>query len=80
MINVKNKIERCHTRSIYGWLSKGTSFCSTHRKKGMITSPNRKCESACCKLLGRHELNSVRYCKDHMPQDAENLGIEKWLG
>jgi hypothetical protein len=42
----------------------------------MITSPNRTCETVWCKLLGTHEYNSIRYCEDHKPDNAENLGID----
>ena len=79
MIDVKNKtckIDRCESRSSYGLLGKGISHCATHRQKGMITSPNRECETTYCRMLGTNESYGVRYCEDHMPQDAENLGID----
>ena len=66
----------CETCSWYGWLGKGKSHCAVHKQKGMITSPNRKCETTCCKQLGTHEANGMRYCEDHMPVGADNLGIE----
>ena len=77
MVNVVDKTcESCEVRQSYGWLGRGTSHCASHRQKGMITSPNRKCESACCKQLGTHEAEGMRFCEDHMPVGAENLGIE----
>ena len=77
MVNVKDKTcDLCETISWYGWLGKGKSHCASHKQKGMITSPNRKCETACCKQLGTHEANGMRYCEDHMPVGADNLGIE----
>jgi hypothetical protein len=39
----------------------------------MITFPTKKCQS--CKQLGTHESNGTRFCEDHKPADAENLGI-----
>jgi hypothetical protein len=42
----------------------------------MILSPNRLCEATCCKQLGTHETNGARFCQDHMPLGAENLGID----
>ena len=77
MINVKNKTcetDGCEKQPNYGWLGKGTSRCGPHRQKGMITSPNRKCET--CKELGTHEANGARYCEDHMLNGAENLGVD----
>ena len=74
MVNVKDKrCESCDTLANYGWLGKGISRCASHRQKGMITSPNRKCV---CKQLGTHEANSERFCDEHMPIGAENLGVE----
>ena len=80
MVNVKNKtcdFNECDKQPPYGWLGKGTSRCGPHRQKGMITSPNRKCETTCCKELGTHEADGMRFCEDHMPNGAENLGVEK---
>jgi hypothetical protein len=75
MVDVKNKTcELCETRCYYGLLGKGTTHCSIHRQKGMITSPNRKCEK--CPQLGTHEANGSRYCEDHKPEHAENLGLD----
>ncbi len=79
MVDVKHKTceeNGCKTRAHYGWIGKGTSRCGYHRQKGMITSPNRKCESACCHHLGTHEANGMRLCEDHSPANAENLGVE----
>ena len=74
MVDVLNKTcESCDTIARYGWLGKGISRCASHRQKGMITSPNRKCN---CKQLGTHEANSERFCDEHMPIGAENLGVE----
>jgi len=74
MVDVKNKTcESCDTQPNYGWLGKGISRCASHRQKGMITSPNRKCN---CKQLGTHEANGTRFCDEHMPIDAENLGVD----
>jgi hypothetical protein len=77
MVNVVSKTcELCEKQPNYGWLGKGKSRCGSHRQKGMITSPNRKCETTCCKELGTHEADGMRFCEDHMPVGAENLGIE----
>ena len=79
MVNVRHKTcetDGCEKQTAYGWLGKGTSRCGPHRQKGMITSPNRKCETACCRQLGTHEANSARFCEEHMPSGAENLGVE----
>ena len=79
MVDVKSKTcenNGCEIRPYYGWLGNGKSHCATHRQKGMITSPNRKCETACCRELGTHESLGVRYCEDHMPSGAENLGVD----
>ena len=79
MVDVKNKtcqMDGCETQVNYGWLGKGTSRCATHIQKGMITSPNRKCETTSCRQLGTHQMNGMRYCEDHKPDDAENMGIE----
>ena len=65
----------CEIHAWYGWLGKGDSHCASHKQKGMITSPNRKCETACCKQLGTHEGNGARFCEEHMPVGAENLGV-----
>jgi hypothetical protein len=82
MVDVTHKscdYNDCYSRSSYGLLGKGISRCSTHKQKGMITTPNRKCETPCCHLLGTHEYDGIRYCEDHKPDNAENLGIEKCI-
>ena len=79
MIDVKNKMcefNECDKIPCYGWLGKGVSHCAPHKQKGMIRFPNRSCETTCCKQLGTHEANGTRYCEDHMPIGAENLGVE----
>ena len=80
MVNVKSKIceaDECKILCRYGFLGKGLSRCSSHRQKGMITSPNRICETTSCNNLGAYEHNGIRYCEDHKPIEAENLGIYK---
>ena len=79
MINVKNKtceIDGCGIRVWYGWLGKGIIRCARHKEKGMITSPTRQCETPCCRQLGTYDANGIRYCEDHKPSTADNLGIE----
>jgi len=79
MVDVKHKpceSDGCETRPKYGFLGKRVTHCSYHRHKGMITSPNRNCESSCCQELGTHQENGMRYCEYHMPNNAENLGID----
>lgn len=79
MVNIISKlcnIDGCNTRAWYGNLGKGLSHCASHKQKGMITSPTRKCETTRCRKLGTHEANGIRYCEDHMPPDSKNLGIE----
>ena len=76
MVNVVSKIceeAGCDTRAYYGFLSKGNTYCASHRQKGMITSSTKPCNS--CKQLGTHESNGTRFCEDHAPADAENLGL-----
>jgi hypothetical protein len=78
MINVKDKtckIDGCTHQTRYGLLGKQRSHCSTHKQKGMITSPTKPCQTTSCKQLGTHESNGTRFCEDHKPADAENLGI-----
>ena len=69
------KIEECMIIVRYGFLGKVPTHCASHREKGMITSPTRLCETAVCKQLGTHESNGTRFCEDHAPADAENLGV-----
>jgi hypothetical protein len=76
VIDLKCEEDGCHITAWYGWLGKGKSHCASHKQKGMIQSPNRKCETARCKQLGTHEANSLRYCEDHTPDNSENLGME----
>ena len=79
MVNVRSKTcvsAECDKQPVYGWLGKYNSRCGPHRQKGMIRSPNRKCETACCRQLGTHESHGSRFCEDHMPAGAENLGIQ----
>ena len=76
MINVVSKICKIHgctTRPNYGLLGKIASNCAHHKQKGMITSPTRKCKE--CKQLGTHEANGTRFCQEHAPADAQNLGV-----
>ena len=79
MVNVKDKtceIDGCEIQPRYGWLGKGTNRCTSHRQKGMITSPNRICESSCCRQLGTYETNGIRHCEDHKSNKSENLGVD----
>lgn len=76
MVNVIAK--RCCTHECekivsYGLLGKGVTHCTSHKQNGMIRYPNRTCSS--CKQLGTHEANGARFCEEHMPVGAENLGI-----
>ena len=74
MINVVDILcELCDIRAWYGRLGKGNNRCAVHKQTGMIRYPNRKCSS--CKQLGTHEANGARFCEEHKPADAENLGI-----
>jgi len=76
MVDVKHKTCKesgCNTYVYYGFLGKVPTHCASHREKGMITSPTRLCKS--CKQLGTHESNGTRFCEDHAPADAENLGV-----
>jgi len=41
----------------------------------MITSPTKPCQTTSCKQLGTHESNGTRFCEEHKPANAENLGI-----
>ena len=76
MINIVSKTceyPGCETQTTYGFLGKIKSKCASHKQKGMIIAPTRKCK---CKQLGTHELNGERFCEDHMPPDAINLGLK----
>jgi hypothetical protein len=78
MIDVKNKkcnFQNCNTTRIYGFLGKGAISCSIHKHKGMIISPNHKCNTLNCKLLGSFELDTIRYCENHAPINGINLGL-----
>ena len=78
MIDVKSKtceVDGCTTQTRYGFLDKQRSHCSTHKQKGMITSPTKPCQTTSCKQLGTHESNGTRFCEEHAPPNAENLGI-----
>jgi len=80
MIDIKHKIcdiSECTLRASYGFLGKKTTSCAQHKQKGMITLPTRKCEIINCKQLGCFEKSGIRYCEEHMPLEAENLGISK---
>lgn len=80
--NMKNVISKqcihdeCQIQTKYGLLGKSPTHCAQHKQKGMITSPTKPCETANCKQLGTHEANGMRFCEDHAPVNAENLGIE----
>jgi hypothetical protein len=76
MLNVVDKTceeAGCNIRANYGFLLKGNTHCASHKQKGMITSSTKLCNS--CKQLGTHESNGTRFCEDHAPADAENLGL-----
>ena len=76
MIDIVNKSceeDSCTSRSYYGFLGKQKTHCSSHKQNGMIISPTKKCIS--CKQLGTHESNGTRFCEEHKPADAENLGV-----
>lgn len=79
MVDVKHKTcetDGCGTLVTYGFLGKSVSHCSSHKQKCMIRSPTRKCETTRCNLLGTHEANGIRFCEEHKPDDAENLGVD----
>jgi hypothetical protein len=67
--------ENCNTRATCGLLGRPATRCSRHRQQGTIRYPTRICCNNRCKLLGTHEYEGQRYCQDHSPQDAINLGI-----
>ena len=78
MINVRDKtckVDGCNKQPRYGFLGKPSTHCSSHKQKGMITSPTKLCQTTSCKQLGTHESSGTRFCEDHKPADAENLGI-----
>jgi hypothetical protein len=78
MIDIKHKIceiKECMIIVRYGLLGKPPTHCSSHKQKGMITSPTKPCQTTSCKQLGTHESNGTRFCEDHKPPHAENLGI-----
>jgi hypothetical protein len=76
MINVVNSsciYASCTTRTKYGILGKPPTHCGTHKQKGMIESPTKKC--SLCKQLGTYELDKIRFCEDHKPDNTKNLGV-----
>ncbi len=76
MIDVKSKTcnkSPCSTTALYGLLGQQKTHCAQHKEKGMIRYPTRKCTQ--CKELGTHEAHGMRYCPDHAPHDADNLGL-----
>ena len=76
MINVVNSsciYDSCTTRAKVGILGKKSSHCGTHKQKGMIDSPTKKC--SLCKQLGTYELDKIRFCEEHKPDNAKNLGV-----
>ena len=78
MIDVNHKIceiKECMIIVRYGLLGKPPTHCSTHKQKGMITSPTKPCQTTSCKQLGTHESSGTRFCEEHAPPNAENLGI-----
>ena len=80
MINIKNKrCEQagCGKESSYGSLGVLPSHCATHKSNGMILRPRAQCSSAGCAALGSHEARGAagRFCDDHAPADALNLGL-----
>jgi hypothetical protein len=80
MIDVKStkcKENKCTTQANYGILGKYKSHCAEHKQKGMITSPTKKCETSKCNELGTYEADSRRFCENHKPDNAKNLGIYK---
>ena len=78
MVNVHKTCEfkDCGTQPSYGWLGKSLTYCGTHRLKGMIKSTKRQCSTTYCKSLGTHEYNGERYCDEHKPDNATNLGLD----
>jgi hypothetical protein len=82
MIDIKSKkciIDNCNTISTCGFLGKGKTHCSTHKQKGMIRLPNSLCKIPKCRELGVYELHSTRFCEDHVPDGAQNLGLAKCI-
>ena len=76
MIDVKHKmckIDRCSIRTRYGVIGNYATHCAKHKQKGMILYPNKKCNI--CKQLGTHEIDGLRYCQEHAPYGAQNLGV-----
>ena len=76
MVNVKDRHceeKSCFTQAWYAPLGQKPSHCAQHKEKGMIRYPTRKCTQ--CKELGTHEAHGMRYCPDHAPHDADNLGL-----
>jgi hypothetical protein len=65
--------DSCTSRATYNFLSKIKSYCAKHKQKGMIYSPTKKC--SLCKQLGTYELDKTRFCEDHKPDNAKNLGV-----
>jgi hypothetical protein len=76
MIYIRNQtcsIDNCTSIKKVGLLGKKSSHCAKHKQKGMIKSPNKKC--SLCKQLGTYEHNKTRFCEEHTPDNAQNLGI-----
>jgi hypothetical protein len=80
MVDVKHtRCEQagCGSRPAYGSLGRLLSHCAAHKTKGMVLRPRARCSSAGCAALGTHEARGTgaRFCEDHAPADALNLGI-----
>jgi hypothetical protein len=69
------EVDNCNKFTGYGWLNKTPSRCGSHKLKGMIKQTKRKCDL--CKCLGTYEQCGLRYCEEHKPNNAINLGIDK---
>ena len=65
----------CTTIAWYAPLGHQPTHCAQHRQKGMISYPRRTCQVSCCRQLGTHEAEGKRYCEEHMPVGAQNLGV-----
>jgi hypothetical protein len=73
VINRHCEEKSCSTIAWYGLLGQKQTHCVQHKEKGMIYHPTRRCSQ--CRQLGTHEASGTRYCQDHAPLDADNLGL-----
>lgn len=83
MINVGVRYcttDMCKSIAAYGMLAGSLTKCSKHKERGMLKNPNTKCSQTNCKSLGVYEANRIRFCEDHKPSHAQNLGLEPCTG